>query len=193
MRPEHFDDLDIELASEELPTVEEAGGLHSAPADEIATLEEAAGRLSVGVVVVTVSINGHAWGQTTGSCTSLTATPPQVLIALRTRTVACAQILELREFGIAILSAEQLLVAELGASQSSAKFIDEHCETLVHPPRIQGALHHLDCRASAQYGHGDQTIIVGDVIRIIDGVDVSHDPLVLFDRGLRRVGGLIRP
>jgi flavin reductase (DIM6/NTAB) family NADH-FMN oxidoreductase RutF len=180
-------------ASEELPTVEEAGGLDSAPPDEIATLEEAAGLLSVGVVVVTVSVDGHAWGQTTGSCTSLTATPPQVLLSLKTRTVACTQILERHEFGISIPSAGQVLVAQLGASRSSAKFIDEHCDTPSDPPRIRGALHHLDCRLAAEHEHGDQTIIVGDVIRIIDGDGVTPDPLIHFDRGFHRVGGRIRP
>ena len=173
--------------------MEEAGGLLSVPTDEVAGLEAAAGLLSVGVVVVTVDVDGRAWGQTIGSCTSLTATPPQVLISLKTRTVACTQILELQEFGISILSADQVLVAELGASRSSAKFVDEHCETPVHPPRIRGAVHHLDCRLAAEHDHGDQTIIVGDVIHIIDGDGVTQDPLILFDRGLHRVGGRIRP
>jgi flavin reductase (DIM6/NTAB) family NADH-FMN oxidoreductase RutF len=150
-------------------------------------------RLPSGVVMVTVRVGGRPWGLTISSCSSLSAEPPQILISLGSKTVTCREILSSGRFGISVLGADHRHVATLGAAAGVAKFVDEYCSDCypedVEMPRVQDALHHLDCTLVASHEHADHTVIVGAVERAFAGAGQNGaDPLIYFDRTYRRIG-----
>jgi flavin reductase (DIM6/NTAB) family NADH-FMN oxidoreductase RutF len=160
------------------------------PVDE-AAFRDAMRMLPSGVVLVTVVHDGRPWGLTISSCSSLTAEPPQVVLSLSTRTITCQEIERGGAFGLAVLGAEHVALAQAGAAPGVPKFIDDFCDasTDAAAPRVRGARYHLGCERVASYRHGDHTLIVGAPLHATAGV-VSDDAesLVYVDRHFRRVG-----
>lgn len=147
--------------------------------------------LASAVVMVTVSVDGRPWGLTISSCRWLATMPAQILMSLGSQTVTCRRILCDGEFGVAVLGASHDELAARGAANGAAKFVDEYCEASRSggPPRVRGAIHHLDCRLLDAHPHGDHTIIVASVNRSSVGKDdQAAGPLIYFDRSYRSVG-----
>jgi flavin reductase (DIM6/NTAB) family NADH-FMN oxidoreductase RutF len=153
-------------------------------------LREAMRMLPAGVVLVTVVHEGRPWGLTISSCSSLTMDPPLLVVSLRSETVSCRAIRKRRAFGIAVLGADLVDLARVGAAAGAPKFIDEWCDPASleeGAPRVQGALYHRGCEVSATHVHGDHTLIVGGPLRSHAGAPEAH-PLVYVDRAFHRVG-----
>lgn len=147
--------------------------------------------LASAVVMVTVSVDGRPWGLTISSCRWLATTPPRIVMSLGSRTVTCRQILAGGQFGVAVLGAPHDELAARGAASGAAKFVDEYCEECNSggPPRVRGAIHHLDCRLLDAHTHGDHTVIVASVEKsYAHEQDGAADPLIYFDRSYRSVG-----
>jgi flavin reductase (DIM6/NTAB) family NADH-FMN oxidoreductase RutF len=152
--------------------------------------------LPVGVVMVTVSVEGRPWGLTVSSCTSLTADPPQILVSLGTRTVTCREIGASGTFGVSVLAADHLAVAMAGAAAGRPKFVDGYCDEPERgsaSPRVRGSVYHLDCRSVGVHEHADHSIVIGAVTRALAPPDGPGEPLIYFDRAFRRVGEHIHP
>jgi flavin reductase (DIM6/NTAB) family NADH-FMN oxidoreductase RutF len=154
-------------------------------------LRDAMRLLPSGVVLVTVVHEGRPWGLTISSCSCLTMDPPQLIVSLRTDTITCRSILDGGSFGVAVLGADQVDLARIGAASGAPKFIDAWCDPASvdgGAPRVRGARYHLGCETVATHAHGDHTLVVGGPHRSHPGTPGVGDPLVYVDRAFRRVG-----
>jgi flavin reductase (DIM6/NTAB) family NADH-FMN oxidoreductase RutF len=174
------------LQTPSISTPPEADGL---AADDLA-FRRAMRSLASAVVMVTVSVDQRPWGLTISSCRWLATMPPQILMSLGSRTVTCRQILSGGEFGVAVLGELHDELAARGAANGEAKFVDEYCEEcdVGRPPRVRGAIHHLDCRLLDAHPHGDHTVVVASVEKSMREDDRAPGPLIYFDRSYRSLG-----
>lgn len=170
--------------------------LTDAPRDSVVQPEifrHAMRLLAGGVVVVTAVVEGRPWGLTVSACCSLTVDPPRILVSLDSRTVSWKSISSSRNFGVALLGAGQVAVAQACSATGKPKFIEEF---VLDPddvpdaeaPVVREALVHLDCHMEASYEIGDHRLIVGQVQAATSTDDGSSDPLVYFERRFRGIG-----
>lgn len=148
------------------------------------TLKEAMARLAAGVVLVTNWVEGRPWGVTVSSCTSLSMHPPLILVCLAEGAVSTRAIMEQQSFGVGILSAEQLEIANRGAAPGQPKFIDEliQDETTMGSPAIRQALANIHCELYNAMNVGDHIVFVGEVREVSLGN--ARVPLVYYEREL---------
>jgi flavin reductase (DIM6/NTAB) family NADH-FMN oxidoreductase RutF len=146
--------------------------------------KKAMGHWASGVTIVTYSENGIYGGLTASSFTSLSVDPFLVLFSVLKTAASHDKILNLKEFAINILSAEQE-----NASNNFAK-PDSDRDALVHEigfthqvtkaPLLKNSLCHLDCTLDNVYEGGDHSIIVGKVHYA--HTDETKRPLLYFYR-----------
>jgi flavin reductase (DIM6/NTAB) family NADH-FMN oxidoreductase RutF len=127
---------------------------------------DAMSTLASGVGLVTSWLGDRPWGMTVTSFTSVSASPPTVLVSLGSATTSASAIAATGSFGLSILAEEQLAVARLGSEPGAAKFL----EPFVDPgggssdsPVVTGALAHFDCELSKAVQVADHTILIGHV------------------------------
>jgi len=146
--------------------------------------KKAMGHWASGVTIVTYSENGIYGGLTASSFTSLSVDPFLVLFSVLKKSASHDKILQIKEFAINILSAEQEI-----ASNNFAK-PDSDRDTLVHEigfthqvtkaPLLNNSLCHLDCTLENVYDGGDHSIFVGRVHYAY--TDETKRPLLYFYR-----------
>ena len=148
------------------------------------TLKEAMARLAAGVVLVTNWVEGRPWGVTVSSCTSLSMHPPLILVCIAEGAVSARAIMEQQSFGVAILTADQIEIANRGAAPGQPKFIDEivQDEAEMGSPAIRQALANIHCELYNAMNVGDHIVFVGEVRDVSLGS--SRVPLVYFEREL---------
>ena len=105
---------------------------------------------------------------TVSSFTSVSLTPPQVLISLAQNARTHSLVSRSRSFGVSILSANQQDIADRFAGRI-AEELDrltglETFTLVTGTPLIVGALAHLDCRVLTTLGAGANTIFIGEVV-----------------------------
>jgi flavin reductase ActVB len=165
-----------------------ATATHAAP-DE---LRVAMAHLASGVVMVTTEVKGRPWGLTVSACCSVSLDPPLVLVSLNRRTQSWRSVLVNKRFGVSILRADQLRLAQIGAATGAAKFVDEFCDQdpdVPGPVAIRGALYHLDCIVQDSYTAGTHAIVVGRVRRTYPmSSDGEPKPLLYFNRTFHGLG-----
>ena len=148
-------------------------------------MREAMCRLPSGVVVLTNWIDGRPWGTTLSSCTSLSMEPPLLLACLANEAVTTRAILEQGCFGINLLGADQLPIAERGAAPGKPKFMDDlvataDAETEMGSPTLRNAIVSIHCELYNSLVVGDHTIVVGEVREV--GFGEARSPLIYFNR-----------
>jgi flavin reductase ActVB len=155
-------------------------------------LREAMSRLPGGIVVVTTWISGRPWATTVSSCCSLSMHPPLLLICLANEAIATKTILEQACFGVNVLGAEQVEIANRAAEAGKPKFIDDLVfeEAEMGTPMLRGALASIHCELYSALVAGDHTIIVGQVGDVECGP--LRDPLIYFHREFRSLAGVPR-
>ena len=146
--------------------------------------KKAMGHWASGVTIVTYSENGIYGGLTASSFTSLSVDPFLVLFSVLKKAASHDKILQIKEFAINILSAEQETLSNNFAKPDSDR------DTLVHEigfthqvtkaPLLNNSLCHLDCTLENVYDGGDHSIIVGRVHYAY--TDESKRPLLYFYR-----------
>ena len=148
-------------------------------------LKEAMARLASGVVLVTNWVEGRPWGITVSSCTSLSTHPPLILVCVAEGAVSARAIMEQQSFGVGILTAEQIDLANRAAAPGQPKFIDELVseESAMGSPAIRQALANIHCELYNAMNVGDHIVFVGEVRDVSLGS--SRVPLVYFERELR--------
>jgi flavin reductase ActVB len=145
-------------------------------------MREAMSRLPSGVVVLTNWIEGRPWGTTLSSCTSLSMEPPLLLACLTNQAVSARAILEQSCFGINLLGADQVDVAERGAAPGQPKFMDDLVlgDAEMGSPAISNAIVSIHCELYNSLVVGDHTIMVGEVREVSFGP--ARSPLIYFNR-----------
>ncbi len=136
-------------------------------------------RFASGVtVIVSKDAEERLHGITVSAFSSVSLSPPLVLICVEKTTGSHAALSTAEHFTVNVLSSEQREVSEKFASWSLEKFdgVDMTMGEL-GLPMVNGCLANLECTMSRTIDAGDHSIFVGEVAHahIFDG-----DPLIYF-------------
>jgi flavin reductase len=137
-------------------------------------LRSCLGTFATGVCVVTVGTNGGRHGMTVNSFTSVSLSPPLVLVSIHKRARG-HRLLRGRLFAINVLGAEQEAVARHFAGDEQPAGV---CwEDGTHSPCLAGSLATLECVSWRDYDGGDHTLFLG---RVVDLRHRGGDGLAFF-------------
>jgi len=146
---------------------------------------------ATGVAIVTSTHQGVTHGMTISSFTSVSLTPPQVLIALANSTRTYSLIKASRVFGISLLAAGQEELSNLFAgrrAEADDRLAGLETFTIVTGvPLLRDALAHFDCRVIATFASGSHTIFIGEVLAASG--NEHGTPLLYYDRAYHSLGG----
>ena len=126
----------------------------------------ALGAFPTGVTVVTtIEQNSRPRGFTANSFTSVSLSPPLVLVCIAKSALSANVFAESTHYAVSILSAGQRAVANIFASKSLEKFEQVKWQSAASGcPVIDGAAAWFDCEVANQIEAGDHIIIIGRVI-----------------------------
>lgn len=161
-------------------------GLASAGAGGVspAVFRDAMGLFATGVTVVTsVGENGEPAGTTANAVTSLSLSPPLVLVCFDLQSATLAAIRGHGAFVVNVLGARQQHLAANFARRGLASVWDgvRHRCGRTGSPRLDGVLAHVECTVEHSLPGGDHEIIIGRVRHAATNGD-GESPL-LFWRG----------
>jgi flavin reductase (DIM6/NTAB) family NADH-FMN oxidoreductase RutF len=154
-----------------------------APAADFA---HAMSMLASGVVIVTCWVGDRPWGMTVTAFTSVSASPPTVLVSLGTESTGARAITAMRRFGVSILDERQLDAARHGSKAGATKFLEQFTgpgDARSASPVVARALAHLDCELSDALQTADHTVFFGRVHQA--RASYEGRPLIYFDRDYR--------
>jgi flavin reductase (DIM6/NTAB) family NADH-FMN oxidoreductase RutF len=141
---------------------------------------EALAHFATGVTVITAqTASSPAIGLTVSAFTSVSLSPPLVLVCIKKGGSAHDQLLAAGSFGVSVLGAEQVWIAEQFARPGVDRFQGVPISRGRQAPLVEGALAHLECCHHALYEAGDHTIVVGEVLEI---AAAPGAPLLYFNR-----------
>jgi len=149
----------------------------------VTDIEDAFGRLSYGVYVVTARRGEKLNGLTAAWVCRTSQTPPMVMVSVAPSRYTHGLIEESGAFTVNVLAEGQ---GELGKAFgfTSGADVDKFAEveydlSETGCPIISGVSAYLDCRLAGSFETGDHTVFAGEVVDA--GIDASKKPLV-FDR-----------
>jgi len=139
------------------------------------------GHFASGVTVVTTwDTDGRPTGLTASAFTSVSLTPPLVLVCVDQRANSYDAFRTSGRFAVNVLAAGQEVLSRHFASTQADKF--EHIAFRTGAlglPLLPDALAHLECRTVHTYPGGDHTIFVGEV----EAAGVGQGEPLLYYRG----------
>ncbi|HEY2715089.1 MAG TPA: flavin reductase family protein [Solirubrobacterales bacterium] len=159
-----------------------------------AELRHVLGHFATGVTVVTArapaapgAAGGEPVGMVANSFTSVSLQPPLVLFCAGAESDTWPRIRQADGFCVNVLGHHQSRLAVSFARKGTDRYEDvELVDRGDGPPRLAGAIAHIDCRIWAEYAGGDHTIVVGEVLElaVADG-DVAklEEPLIFYRGG----------
>jgi flavin reductase (DIM6/NTAB) family NADH-FMN oxidoreductase RutF len=139
---------------------------------------EALSHFASGVTVIAVRTSTGLIGFTATGFTSVSLSPPLVLVCVGRHASVHEGIVGAERFGVSVLSDRQGWIAE----QFACSGVDRFRNVVLRPghiPSIDGALVQLECRRYALHDAGDHTIVIGEVLA---GSVATGRPLVHFAR-----------
>ena len=144
-------------------------------------------RFPTGVAVVTVDLEGERLGLTIGTLVELSFAPPLVGFAVRREAALHELVRRSGDFGLNLLAADQIHVAQHFARGVPPIALWEGIEVRESPgpPLIAGAIGWLIGRIASEVPAGEHTFFVGDVLSVEQGVNERR--LVYIDRGYASV------
>jgi len=152
---------------------------------------KALGQFPTGVAVVTASDRGRAIGMTANSFASVSLDPPLVLWSVAKSSPSHDAFVAADAFAVHFLGAGHRDLALRFSQRGTDKFSGiVHVPGLTGAPLIEGLAPIFECRAWARYPGGDHTILVGEVVRLVER---HHDPLLFHSGELRGIDPLRRP
>jgi flavin reductase (DIM6/NTAB) family NADH-FMN oxidoreductase RutF len=126
---------------------------------------------------------------TVSSFTSVSLTPPQVLISLAQNTRTHALVKKSHLFGVTVLSSEQEKISNRFAGRNpdvEDRFAGLETLTLTTGvPLLRGGIAQFDCRVIATFTSGTHTLFIGEVLAAQG--DLAPKPLLYFNRGYRKI------
>jgi flavin reductase (DIM6/NTAB) family NADH-FMN oxidoreductase RutF len=147
---------------------------------------------ATGVTVVTSKHEGTVHGMTVSSFTSVSLTPPQVLIALAQATRTHELVKTSRTFGVTVLGADQQEISNRFAGRQpddEERLSGLDTFSLVsEAPLIKGGIAHFDCHVIATFTSGTHTIFIGEVVAARS--ELQGEPLLYFNRKYQKLASL---
>jgi flavin reductase (DIM6/NTAB) family NADH-FMN oxidoreductase RutF len=142
-----------------------------------------------GISVVTTQHKGVKHGMTVSSFSSVSLSPPLVVISLEQTTRTHNLISKSRKFGITILSSSQQDISECfsgGICDEENRFANIGSYTLITGvPFIPGGLACFDCRVVSKHTAGTHTLFIGEVLAVQSGE--GRSPLIHYNRAYRKL------
>ena len=143
-------------------------------------------RFASGVTVITSrDAAGQDYGMTVSAFSSLSLTPPLVLVCIDESATWHGVLPEATHFNVHVLGVEQEAISNRFASTRADRFVDvSHTRGENGLVQLTGVLALLECRITARHPAGDHTIVVGAVERAHaeDG-----EPLLYFRSAYQRL------
>jgi flavin reductase (DIM6/NTAB) family NADH-FMN oxidoreductase RutF len=158
------------------------------PIDRAATFDQlqfrhALGRFASGVTVLNAFYEGRIHGMTASAFTSVSLSPPLVLVSVDNRANMHAILPVVRRYGISVLAESHAHLSDYFAGQSIAgphvKFAERH-----GVPLLEGALAHFAVELLDAHAAGDHTLYISRV-EFFQAFDAK--PLVYFASEYRRL------
>jgi 3-hydroxy-9,10-secoandrosta-1,3,5(10)-triene-9,17-dione monooxygenase reductase component len=145
-----------------------------------AAFREALSHFASGVTIVTALRATGPTGFTATGFTSVSLSPPLILVCVAKTASAYDGIVGAELFGVSVLGEDQRWIAEQFARSGIDRFVG--VQVLAGPvasvPLIDGALAHLECRHDA----GDHTLLLGHVLSASATPERPLRPLLHFAR-----------
>ena len=148
---------------------------------------------ATGVTIVAAQHENILHGMTVSSFTSVSLTPPLVLISLEIGTRTQQFVEKAGRFGVTILNAGQQEVSNCFANPNTDlgdRFAGRDFFTLeTGSPFLAGGLAFFDCRVVGTYLAGTHKVFIGEVVAVKNGEkdDAEKAPLIYFNRGYREL------
>ena len=145
------------------------------------------GKFASGITVLTVrDVRGHSHGMTANSFTSVSMTPPLVLICVDHRARILEHLRTGQNFGINILSASQKHLSEKFAGSSRDRFAGvDWYPGRTGVPLLADVLATIECAREQVVTAGDHDVVIGKVL-FADCHD--GEPLVFYSSQYRALG-----
>lgn len=149
---------------------------------------DAAAKFASGVTILTTRWGSLMHGITASAFTSLSLSPPQVLVCVANEGQMARLVAESGVFAVNVLAEGQGSVSRFFATRGRGAV--DHFEGVrtrvatTGAPVIENCLAYFDCRLVANYPGGDHRILVGQVLEAC-GCQAGR-PLLYFDRDYRR-------
>jgi flavin reductase ActVB len=113
-------------------------------------------------LVTTTDADERDWGFTANAFSSLSLTPPLVLVCLSKEADCCSAFTSAKKFGVNILKREHEWLAKRFATKGEDKFSGgKFLKGSVGVPILPDALAVLECTMDAAVPGGDHTILIG--------------------------------
>ena len=130
-------------------------------------LREVMRRFPAPVAVVTAQVDDERYGLTVGSLVSLSLEPPLVGISIGRDSSSHEPLRRAGGFAVSLLSAAQERIAQHFARSGIPPLVlwdGVDVRAGARGPLVEGALAWFECRTWAEYGAGDHTLFVGEVV-----------------------------
>jgi flavin reductase ActVB len=145
------------------------------------SFKETLAQFASGVTIVTTHGAGGYVGFTATGFTSVSLSPPLVLVCIARTASAHDTMIGSVHFGVSVLDEHRPWIASQFARSNVDRFADVPL-SLPEPtgvPLVEGAIAHLQCRRHARHDAGDHTILIGEVLA---AAVTSGNPLLHFGR-----------
>jgi 3-hydroxy-9,10-secoandrosta-1,3,5(10)-triene-9,17-dione monooxygenase reductase component len=130
-------------------------------------LRNAMSHFATGVTIVTTRFEGHDWGMTCNSFSTVSLEPALVLWSIRKESLSHPAFTTSGGYSVSVLaSTQQHLAMQFTHSTQAERFHNvpvEHHPTSLRP-RITGAVAWFDCQLEQVVTAGDHDILIGRVV-----------------------------
>lgn len=150
------------------------------------TLRRVMSRFATGVTVVaTPHLGGGVCGLTANAFTSVSLSPPLVLVCLDRGSLTWPCLQASGRFVASFLAQDQHHLSLRFSERREDKFDGvPHRPSELGAPIVEGAIGWVGCTVEAEYPGGDHVIVLG---RVVDGDAGEGEPLVFFRGGYSTV------
>lgn len=157
------------------------------PSISEASFRHTCGQFATGVAVATVSgPSGEPHGLTINSFTSVSLTPPLILICIDYRAQVLEVFLRASHFAVNVLRDTQQDVSNRFAYRAEDRFAGvAWAPGQTGAPLIDGVLASIECATRQVIEGGDHTILLAEAVAVNTG---EGDPLLYFNSRYHRIG-----
>lgn len=143
-------------------------------------------QFTTGITVVTVTDSeGHPHGMTVNSFTSVSLTPPLVLVSIDLRSAVLGHFFSSPHFGINILAEHQQDLSRRFSQPLENRFDGmEWKKGPAGSPLLEGVLAQMECTTVRSFEAGDHALLLGEVT---DAAFFEGKPLVYFNSGYQKL------
>jgi 3-hydroxy-9,10-secoandrosta-1,3,5(10)-triene-9,17-dione monooxygenase reductase component len=128
------------------------------------TFRHALGHFASGVTVVTVADQGELSGLTVSAFSSLSLTPPYILVCIDKSSSTLGMVRRSKAFGVNVLSHDQSDLSNHFASKLKDKFSAvRHKIGPLGSPLLDDVLVAMECKLMQEVDGGDHAILIGEV------------------------------